>query len=318
MLARLAAAIDEEPAIGEPHVLVSWELGRDGRKRDAACVLFDADGRALARSRALWIELRAGVGSPAVAATHFRTCPFCEATCGLEVTLEGTRRRGGPRRLRGRLQPRLHLPQGDRPQAPARGRRPADARRSSSSPTAASRRPRWDEAFARDRRAPLPHPRRARPRRRRRLRGQPERAQPVGAHLRAGVDARARARKSIFTASTVDQMPKHVSAGLMFGAPLSIPVPDVDRTDHLLILGANPLVSNGSLLTAPDMRGRLRAIRERGRQGRGDRPAPHPHRRGRRRAPLHPPRRRRPPAARASSTRSSTRAWPTRARSPST
>jgi anaerobic selenocysteine-containing dehydrogenase len=68
----------------------------------------------------------------------------------------------------------------------------------------------------------------------------------------------------VFTASTVDQMPKHVSSGLMFGAPLSIPVPDVDRTDHLMILGANPLVSNGSLLTAPDMRGRLRAIRERG------------------------------------------------------
>ena len=59
-------------------------------------------------------------------------------------------------------------------------------------------------------------------------------------------------------------MPKHVSAGLMFGAALSIPVPDVDRTDHLLMLGANPLASNGSLLTAPDMRGRLRAIRERG------------------------------------------------------
>jgi anaerobic selenocysteine-containing dehydrogenase len=59
-------------------------------------------------------------------------------------------------------------------------------------------------------------------------------------------------------------MPKQVSAGLMFGSGLSVPVPDVDRTDHLLILGANPLVSNGSLLTAPDMRGRLRAIRERG------------------------------------------------------
>ena len=50
----------------------------------------------------------------------------------------------------------------------------------------------------------------------------------------------------------------------MFGTALTIPVPDVDRTDHLLILGANPLVSNGSLLTAPDMRGRLRRIRERG------------------------------------------------------
>src|SRR5262249_17334697 len=45
---------------------------------------------------------------------------------------------------------------------------------------------------------------------------------------------------------------------------LSIPIPDVDNTDYLLILGANPLVSNGSLMTAPDMRGRLRALRARG------------------------------------------------------
>ncbi len=70
--------------------------------------------------------------------------------------------------------------------------------------------------------------------------------------------------KNIHSASSVDQLPKHLSAGLMFGGALTIPVPDVDRTDHLLILGANPLVSNGSLLTAPDMRGRIRAIRERG------------------------------------------------------
>ncbi len=58
VLARLAAAIDEEPIVGAPHVLVSWELERDGRKRHSACALFDAQGRALARSRALWIELR--------------------------------------------------------------------------------------------------------------------------------------------------------------------------------------------------------------------------------------------------------------------
>jgi len=69
---------------------------------------------------------------------------------------------------------------------------------------------------------------------------------------------------NVFTASTVDQMPKQVSAGLMFGAPLSIPVPDVDRTDHLMILGANPYESNGSLCTAPDLPGRLEALRARG------------------------------------------------------
>jgi anaerobic selenocysteine-containing dehydrogenase len=69
---------------------------------------------------------------------------------------------------------------------------------------------------------------------------------------------------NVYSASTVDQMPKQVSAGLMFGAALSIPVPDVDRTDYLLMLGANPFESNGSLMTAPDIPGRLRALRARG------------------------------------------------------
>ncbi len=50
----------------------------------------------------------------------------------------------------------------------------------------------------------------------------------------------------------------------MFGTALSIPVPDVDRTDYLLMLGANPFESNGSLMTAPDIPGRLRALRKRG------------------------------------------------------
>src|SRR6476659_5238082 len=70
--------------------------------------------------------------------------------------------------------------------------------------------------------------------------------------------------QNVYSASTVDQMPKQVSAGLMFGAALTIPVPDVDRTDYLLMLGANPFASNGSLMTAPDIPGRLRALRERG------------------------------------------------------
>jgi anaerobic selenocysteine-containing dehydrogenase len=67
-----------------------------------------------------------------------------------------------------------------------------------------------------------------------------------------------------FTASTVDQFPKQVASGLMFGTELSVLVPDVDRTDYLLVIGADPLVSNGSLLTAPDLPGRLRALRARG------------------------------------------------------
>ncbi|WP_221507758.1 molybdopterin oxidoreductase family protein [Streptomyces candidus] len=70
--------------------------------------------------------------------------------------------------------------------------------------------------------------------------------------------------RNLFTASTVDQMPKHVSSGLLFGDPFAIPVPDLDRTDHLLLLGANPLESNGSLCTAPDFPGKLKALKARG------------------------------------------------------
>lgn len=70
--------------------------------------------------------------------------------------------------------------------------------------------------------------------------------------------------RSLFTASTVDQMPKHVSSGLLYGDAHAIPVPDLDRTDHLLLLGANPLESNGSLCTAPDFPGKLKALKARG------------------------------------------------------
>lgn len=70
--------------------------------------------------------------------------------------------------------------------------------------------------------------------------------------------------QNVYSASTVDQMPKHLSAGLMFGHPLNIPVPDLDRTDYLLMLGANPYESNGSLCTAPDFPRRLQSIRDRG------------------------------------------------------
>jgi anaerobic selenocysteine-containing dehydrogenase len=67
-----------------------------------------------------------------------------------------------------------------------------------------------------------------------------------------------------FSATSVDQLPHHVAATHMFGHPMLLPVPDVDRTDFFLIMGANPLVSNGSIMTAPGMRERLRAIGDRG------------------------------------------------------
>ena len=67
-----------------------------------------------------------------------------------------------------------------------------------------------------------------------------------------------------FSASTLDQMPKHVALGMMFGNPVAFTVPDVDRTDLLVVIGANPLVSNGSLATVADFGGKLKALRKRG------------------------------------------------------
>ncbi len=67
-----------------------------------------------------------------------------------------------------------------------------------------------------------------------------------------------------FSATSVDQLAHHVSAYLMFGHQLLVPVPDLDRTNFFLILGANPAVSNGSMMTAPGMSRRLQEIRERG------------------------------------------------------
>jgi anaerobic selenocysteine-containing dehydrogenase len=75
---------------------------------------------------------------------------------------------------------------------------------------------------------------------------------------------RALGTPNVFSASTLDQMPKQVAAGLMFGTMLSIAVPDIDHTDHLIILGANPMASNGSLWTVPDFRGRVQALQARG------------------------------------------------------
>jgi anaerobic selenocysteine-containing dehydrogenase len=195
------------------------------------------------------------------ASVHHRTCPFCEATCGLEVTTRGDEVvsiRGDADDVlsHGFICPKafglkqLH-------EDPDRLTTPL-VRRDGELVEAT-----WDEAFKEiDRRlSPIlaEHGRNAVAA----YVGNPN-AHNLSALVYLPALIRALGSQNLFSAATVDQMPKQVSAGLMFGTMLSVPVPDVDRTDHLLILGANPLVSNGSLLTAPDMRGRLRAIRERG------------------------------------------------------
>jgi anaerobic selenocysteine-containing dehydrogenase len=89
-------------------------------------------------------------------------------------------------------------------------------------------------------------------------------AHTIAGSLYAPIVIRGLGTRQVYSASTLDQMPKHVALGLMFGSPVAFTVPDLDRTDYLVIIGANPLVSNGSLATAPDFPGKLRALRKRG------------------------------------------------------
>jgi anaerobic selenocysteine-containing dehydrogenase len=194
-------------------------------------------------------------------AVAIATCPLCEATCGLELTLS----EGGIDRVRGDADDVFShgfiCPKGaslkELHDDPDRLRTPLVRVGGELRPAS------WDEAFAEiDRRLGAiwdEHGRQA-------LGiylGNPS-AHNLSVLAYGRVLVKALQTRNIFSASTVDQYPKQMASALMFGTGSTVAVPDVDRTDHLLILGANPLASNGSLLTAPDMRGRLRAIRARG------------------------------------------------------
>ena len=67
-----------------------------------------------------------------------------------------------------------------------------------------------------------------------------------------------------FSASSVDQIPHQFVASEMFGHQLMIPITDIDRTSYFLVFGANPMASNGSLMTVPDFPARLRELKRRG------------------------------------------------------
>lgn len=89
-------------------------------------------------------------------------------------------------------------------------------------------------------------------------------AHNIGVSLGAGAFLSSLKSASLFSAGSVDQLPKQLASELMFGNGDAIPVPDIERTDLLVILGANPVVSNGSLWVVPGIRGKLRALRKRG------------------------------------------------------
>ncbi|MFC9556152.1 molybdopterin-dependent oxidoreductase [Rhodococcus sp. NPDC056960] len=190
-----------------------------------------------------------------------RICPLCESTCGLLVELDGRdivrvapnpddvlsaghscakglglgRIEGDPDRIR---TPLLRTADG--------GFREAG----------------WDEAFAEiERRLPEF------------VIGDPGscaiyHGNPAAHHLDAtfylGELIGALGTRNIYSPASVDTWPKNLAHMLLYGTGLGMSLPDLDRTDYLLILGSNPMVSNGSTVTAPGMHHRLQALRDRG------------------------------------------------------
>ncbi|HEY8038588.1 MAG TPA: molybdopterin-dependent oxidoreductase [Polyangiaceae bacterium] len=192
---------------------------------------------------------------------HTFTCNLCEAQCGLRVAVDGERVtgvRGDPEDVlsRGHICPKANalrelLDDPDRLRGPVR--------RTSGGWQPVS----WDEALS-DVSARL---------RVLRARHGPDAVaiyvgNPVAHSHRAALGSQlltmALGTKNRFDPNSQDSNPRLFACMHVYGDALAIPVPDVDRTDHLLVLGANPAASNGSQMGLGDVRGRMRAIRERG------------------------------------------------------
>lgn len=194
--------------------------------------------------------------------TALRTCPLCETSCGLRLTLDDA---GSVLRVegdqddpfsKGFLCPK-GAALGQLDEDPDRLARPLVRVDGQLRPAS------WDEAFAEVHRG-LNETMAARGRDAVALYfGNPTFHTMAGFLYRQPL-TQVLGSRNVYSASTVDQMPKHVASGLMFGDPMAVAVPDLDRTDYMLILGANPVESNGSLCVAPDFKGRLQALQERG------------------------------------------------------
>ncbi len=194
--------------------------------------------------------------------THYRACNLCEAICGIEVEVRDNRVlsiRGDERDpfSRGYICPKA-IALRDLEDDPDRLRRPI--RRTATGDWAEiSWREALDETADRVGSIRAAHG----PDALGIYLGNPN-AHSLGPLLYGPPLLRTLRTRNRFSATSVDQLPHHVVARYMFGHQLLLPIPDVDRTDFMLILGANPLASNGSLMTAPDMKRRLGELRARG------------------------------------------------------
>lgn len=194
-------------------------------------------------------------------AIHHRTCHLCEAMCGVEIRHRGReivsiRGDEADPFSRGHICPKA-LALKDVHEDPDRLRRPV--RREGDTWREIS----WDEALDETANRLLAV---------QRAHGSEAVASYFGnpqVHSYSGLMGGARLLRALrsrnrYSATSVDQLPHHLVSWLMYGHQLMIPIPDLDRTQFLLVLGANPVVSNGSLMTAPDVARRLKDLRARG------------------------------------------------------
>ena len=196
-------------------------------------------------------------------------CNLCEAICGLELTIED--RPEGPKVTSIRGNPDDPLSRGHicpKGVALADIHEDPDRLRRRSSGSVRARRPVGGDLLGR---GAGPH------RGRHRERGQrarPERprastsATPTstrsGAQTHGVLMLKSFKTRNKFSATSVDQLPHQFVAWQLFGHQLLIPIADIDRTSYFLVFGANPMASNGSLMTVPDFPNRLRELKKRG------------------------------------------------------
>ena len=193
--------------------------------------------------------------------THHRICPLCEACCGLEIQTRGTQVMS----IRGHsadvFSAGYICPKGvalkDLHEDPDRLRKPLVRRQGVL--VEATWEEAWAEIDARLLAVQQAHGRDAVGL----VAGNPV-AHKIGLLGYLPRLTKALGSRNVFTAATLDQMPRHVSSGLLFGHWMSVPVPDIARAELLIVLGANPVASNGSMWTVPDFRGKARAMQARG------------------------------------------------------
>ncbi|CAH0997268.1 Assimilatory nitrate reductase catalytic subunit [Emticicia aquatica] len=193
--------------------------------------------------------------------THFRTCNLCEAMCGLEIKVENgsvTKIEGDKNDpfSRGHICPKA-VALKDIYEDPNRLKFPV--KRTDNGWQQIS----WEQAFGevvdKIKEIQAKYGKNAVAM----YQGNPS-IHNLGTTMNSPLFAKSLQTKSLFSATSADQLPHHFAAWQMFGHPMLMPIPDIDFTDFMLIIGGNPIASNGSIMSVPDVANRLKAIQKRG------------------------------------------------------